>query len=863
MNRYSSIAQITLLCMGQLAFAGPVEWANPQYGLWGEATNWSTGLVPELGDHLVLGHTTPYTVFLQSQYEAASLSINNPSARVELLGNASLSLVGDLHNAGLISVNPKRSLDPTMLRFIGDSILTGNGTLQLHQGAIEHTVLEVAIGETLTNAVGHTVEGDGRMTGRFENNGQFIASTANSELVFVDGHMLNHSTLAAHTRSSLVIDNVILTQGELGSLLAAGPGSEVRLLGSDIDRGQLSSALGGRVVISTSGSTLRGSRITGNFDIELGQGTETTLHNTQLENVNLKIVSTTGSNRRVVNMLDGTVLTGTGTIRLEAQEGTSLRPQLNFDESSSIVGNYPISGYGTIMGDYENRLGIIANVAGEELAFIGDIESTASIVAQSGAMLTLEGDIQQLKGSSILAANAGTVLKLAGSVEGGTITSVFGAQIETDSLTLIDTLLNAQITGGLSIRGLISNHGLIKGGVYGSDNTTLMGPGAVELTGGLGSSKSSTFVHAADHTIYGTDVWSGVNANLINYGLIRMIGSDARMWFTDGSVHNEALIEAVDGSEFAITVPFTQSDEGVLRVDGEGGLLRVEVGASFIGGTIQVTSGAEMIIYFATNFSDLHFDGYATIDSGGSFIVNDGLILDGTIVIEESHANPGIGSIVLLNGDLLEGACTFRFIDPEGDGAFHVGSGDIDKIRIGAGHRIEGDGRTLANIEMNGALAPGYPLGSFHLSQFFEFTPSGRLEIELAPESGDSLNSTAQLMLAGTLDVRFVEGFTPSGAWVRSIVTADSIDGAFDSVLAPDAPDGLVTRIYNTGTELLVGQVCPGDIDLNGVLDFFDVSGFLDAFVAQSPTADLDGNGIFDFFDVSAFLDGFGAGCPD
>lgn len=56
--------------------------------------------------------------------------------------------------------------------------------------------------------------------------------------------------------------------------------------------------------------------------------------------------------------------------------------------------------------------------------------------------------------------------------------------------------------------------------------------------------------------------------------------------------------------------------------------------------------------------------------------------------------------------------------------------------------------------------------------------------------------------------------------------------------------------------------VCAGDLDGNGVLDFFDVSTFLNAYNANDPIADLDGNGEFNFFDVSAFVNAFAAGCP-
>lgn len=57
-------------------------------------------------------------------------------------------------------------------------------------------------------------------------------------------------------------------------------------------------------------------------------------------------------------------------------------------------------------------------------------------------------------------------------------------------------------------------------------------------------------------------------------------------------------------------------------------------------------------------------------------------------------------------------------------------------------------------------------------------------------------------------------------------------------------------------------EVCTADLTNDGLLDFFDVSDFLDAFGAHDPAADFDDNGLFDFFDVSAFLDAFGGGCP-
>ncbi len=54
---------------------------------------------------------------------------------------------------------------------------------------------------------------------------------------------------------------------------------------------------------------------------------------------------------------------------------------------------------------------------------------------------------------------------------------------------------------------------------------------------------------------------------------------------------------------------------------------------------------------------------------------------------------------------------------------------------------------------------------------------------------------------------------------------------------------------------------CSADINGDGVLDFFDISGFLIAFSLMDPAADFNGDGSWDFFDISLFLTTFSSGC--
>ena len=141
------------------------------------------------------------------------------------------------------------------------------------------------------------------------------------------------------------------------------------------------------------------------------------------------------------------------------------------------------------------------------------------------------------------------------------------------------------------------------------------------------------------------------------------------------------------------------------------------------------------------------------------------------------------------------------------------------------------------------------------------FAGIASFEAEVDAASGDLLDSSSTIELHGTLDVLYTNGFTPTGFWARTIIEGSNITGEFDVVNVPPAGVGFVTRVINTGTELIVGQTCPSDTNLDGALDFFDVSKFLSDFAAMNPAADLNGDGAFNFFDVSVFLANYSGGC--
>lgn len=75
-------------------------------------------------------------------------------------------------------------------------------------------------------------------------------------------------------------------------------------------------------------------------------------------------------------------------------------------------------------------------------------------------------------------------------------------------------------------------------------------------------------------------------------------------------------------------------------------------------------------------------------------------------------------------------------------------------------------------------------------------------------------------------------------------------------------PDGNESFDDSDVSFTITGTSCAADLTGDGVLDFFDVSAFLNAYTAMDPLADFTSDGVYDFFDVSAFLNAYNVGCP-
>jgi hypothetical protein len=569
-------------------------------------------------------------------------------------------------------------------------------------------------------------------------------------------------------------------------------------------------------------------------------------------------------------------LIGEGSIRLEASGSNS--ETLYLSEDTQVEGSYRISGQGHMRGSFVNRGGIIADVDGEELVvfnFANDmgVVSEAELEARDGGRLTIGSRVQQLPGSMIVSRGQGSVVafELYSELIGGAVVTEAGGSVYCGvGLRMQDVFLDGDILvedrEEIVLVGNTVNNGVITGGVTGEGTLLLEGDGEIQLRGVLGEQYPSgddilEITQMVSHTIRGAGV---IGADFTNYGLVSSDQFEQELHINGGSFHNESVVQAVGGGRLRLSSDLSQGADGVLRAAGPGSVIEFSLSAqgtpSVTGGEIRTSTGGQIRVDSYTVFRDAVVDADVLVDRQAVLVLGEGTVFEGVVDVPESDDFAYAGAVQIERPDFSSGGGVIRLGDPEKTAALYTLAPGA--VVIGAGHRIEGLGRILFECDLLGTFAPGLPTGVFDLVTPIRLGESATLELAVAPSDQSGINSIRSFTLGGTLELHFIDGFSPDGYWARTVIEAVGIEGAFDQIVAPAAPDGLVTRVYNTGTELIVGQSCLSDMNLDGAADFFDVSVFVEYFGSGSLQADLNGDGALDFFDVSAFLVAYQGGCP-
>jgi hypothetical protein len=273
-------------------------------------------------------------------------------------------------------------------------------------------------------------------------------------------------------------------------------------------------------------------------------------------------------------------------------------------------------------------------------------------------------------------------------------------------------------------------------------------------------------------------------------------------------------------------------------------------------GRIESTSSAGISIDASTTFAnegELRASGGnigvqpAAFTNTGSIIADAGRLIQftGTTLLQTA-------GVTIANGEVQVDNDIFNL-----QGGLIIGSGRVDS--------------TVNNTA--GLVSPGNSTNdtpSFAVLTIegnFNQSETGETLIELGgPTLGTEYDRVAVTGVAntgGVLRIRLVDGYSPVLGTTYDIITAASIAGGYDTIVAENIPfnNQLSLSILSDRIRVVFDIRCLGDYDGDGGITGADIAAFFEDFEAGSAAADLDQDGGITGSDIGEFFARFEAGC--
>ncbi len=337
---------------------------------------------------------------------------------------------------------------------------------------------------------------------------------------------------------------------------------------------------------------------------------------------------------------------------------------------------------------------------------------------------------------------------------------------------------------------------------------------------GSGGQATLTIEEGAAVEVGGTmRVWPGGVVNLDRAGSLDVGGFENRgsLSFDDGTltVRGGTFQPSATPQDFRIDGAFGLLDEPTLRL--LDGAATAQIQTLSIGeaerGALEVRQGSTL------NASNLYLAGTANA-SGGT----------GTLSITEEARVEVAGEMKL----------------------WHDGT-------------LTGDGTVQALQLINRGMID--PVGTIDLEGSYTQHNSGSLAIAMGAMGHDRLVVTGAASLAGTLMLEQMPGEAAPAWQEMEIISAASVSGEFDSVVAPGL-NHIVFQLQYMPNRVLLTAGRLGDMNLDGVVDTGDVAPFVlaltdpEAYMAQHGVdeatmitlGDINQDGAFDTGDVAPFV---------
>lgn len=710
-----------------------IEWIGGTSN-WNNIANWSPANIPNAANENALLLSPAFGVVnLDISVNFNTLEVA-PQLTLSIDAGRGIGISGNVVNNGLIDINPSASISNSFLRFDSNAMITGNGIIRLSGGGNDS--LFMTNGTTVTNGVGHTIDGAGQLTASMTNDGvvSAIDTGFGNRLELISSAKTNNSTMQAGPNAELYISGITITQGPAGVIAANTDGTVIFNSSCAVTGGRILGT--GTLLKPTSGNlTLTDVSLEQDIDIAPNAGIH---YNSPTFNCTSTITlnDTVSVNNSFVQFNANTLLTGGGSIFLAGGglPGSSNDSSVNTNGTTmTIDSGFTVEGSGDLNASLINN-GLIRafpSANGDGLLRLVNSAKTNNnqILADAGGEIEISGiTINQDPSAEILADGGNIQLTGSQSVNGGTIRTINGGTVTkptSGNVTLTDVTLNADLPvaanagvhfnsatfnclGTITLNDSASANNAF---VQFNANTLLTGGGTIFLAGGgapggsndsLVNTNGTTLTIDSGFTIGGS---GELNAAAVNNGLIHAFPSlngDGRLRLLTSAKTNNTVIRADAGGEIEINgITINQSPTGEILADG-GDVLLIS-SQSINGGRIRSINGGTVTKRTSGNItmSDVMIDTDLAVEaSAGLHYNSESLVCTGTIALNDSgSAN---NAFVQFNANTTVSGGGRIFLGGSGNDSFVSTNGTT--ITIAPDFTIEGSGEINAASVNNGLV---------------------------------------------------------------------------------------------------------------------------------------------------------------
>ncbi|HNQ72869.1 MAG TPA: cadherin domain-containing protein [Verrucomicrobiota bacterium] len=366
------------------------------------------------------------------------------------------------------------------------------------------------------------------------------------------------------------------------------------------------------------------------------------------------------------------------------------------------------------------------------------------------------------------------------------------------------------LTGG-TVDALVNN--LIVGRNMGSGTASRQGNGTGTLTFTAGTIDVTTLSIGAQGANNAGNATGTVNVRSDATMLVNnlTLGGDAG----SGSGTGSGTLK-IDGGNVIVTNSVSEANSG--GANGSSLIVLTNGGTLTIGSTVAVDDlkfGGGTLRYRSGNTSDVSGTARMTFLTGGAAI-DTGL---NNVTFGSAIGNAGAGSLTKLGtGRLsLNAANTYTGGTSVGLGTLRVGNASGSAtgpgpVTVAAGAGLEGTGRILGPVTVNGTLAPGTGIGTLSLSNSLALSgiSSSVFEVNLDTLACDKVIGLTSLVCGGTLTVVNLGGASAAtnGATLKLFSAAASA-GTFAQLVLPALPSDLAwdtSDLATSGTLRIVSR---------------------------------------------------------